>query len=402
MRIGVISPLFPTPQEPYRGAAIWSTLEALTAYADISGYCVRPRYPLFLRPKAFRYRADLADTSAYGITSETFTYFAVPWVTRASNADSIYRRLRPQMNDARLDLLLCYWIHPDGHAAVRIAKELGIPVVIGARGTDLTKPDENRSVQRQMRVALEQADAVVCVSEDLARRARDMGAESDRVFTIHNGVDRKFFDWGSASDARTRLGVPAECRLAVFVGWLSELKGVSRLVEAIGMLDRREPGRWRVALIGEGYLRDTLLRQAKELGLGDRVMLLGPQRHADIAEWLRAADVLCMPSETEGCPNALLEALSVGLPVVATNVGGIPELVDEDCGVLLQDRRPADIAEGLERVAGQNWDRQAIAQKHGRGWNTVAMETFRVCQSVLARRKGTRDMPKLATAKATT
>ena len=210
-----------------------------------------------------------------------------------------------------------------------------------------------------------------------------MGAPSDRVFTIPNGVDRTVFDSNGTDAARARLRISPEYRLAVFVGWLSKLKGVSQLVQALSMSNQRDPRRWRLAVIGEGYLRNAVSRQVAQLGLTGQVLLLGPKRQSEVADWLKAADVLCLPSETEGCPNVVLEALSVGTPVLATSVGGIPELVNDDCSILIHSREPEEIAQGLRSIAARSWDRPAIARTSGRGWDQVAKETYRVCQWVM-------------------
>lgn len=397
MRIGVVTPLFPTSEEPYRGAAIWNTLRALKAYADISVYCVHPRYPPFVRPRSFRYQAQSADTFQYGLPAQMVSYFAVPWATRMWNTHSIRPSLKfglksglkSTSSGASLDLLLCYWIGPESCAAVRLGQELGVPVVLGARGTDLAKRSKNLVVRKQVCRAIQQAEAVLCVSGDLAREAEAMGAVSDRVFTIPNGVDRTVFDCNGANAARERLRISAECRLAVFVGWLSKLKGVSQLVQALSMVNQRDSGRWRLAVIGEGYLRNAVSRQVAQLGLTGQVFLLGPKRQAEVADWLKAADVLCLPSETEGCPNVVLEALSVGTPVLATAVGGIPELVNDDCSILIHTREPEEIAQGLRSIAARTWDRPAIARTCGRGWDQVAKETYRVCQWVMEKHRET-------------
>ena len=381
MQIGVIAPLYPTRKEPYRGAAIWNTLRALTAHASVSAYCVHP-YPKFVYRRSFRYHDEPVHALQYGVPAQMVNYFAVPWATRCWNAHAIHRRLMRTLRDAALDLLLCYWIHPEGYAAVRLARALGIPVVLGARGSDLAKFHGNPVLRKQIRLALEQADAVLCVSQDLARRAIALGAAGERVLTIPNGIDRTVFDCHGADAAREQLRIPSGCRLAVFVGWLSELKGISQLVQALGLLQRRDPGRWRLAVIGEGYLRSAVQRQIARLGLNGQVFLLGPKRPAEVADWMKAADVLCLPSETEGCPNVVLEALSVGTPVLATAVGGVPDLVHDDCGILIQNRQPEEIAQALRSIASRRWDRSAIARTSGRSWDRVARETYDVCQWV--------------------
>jgi len=381
LKITVITSLFPTAAEPYRGAAIWSTLRELKAYAELDVYCTLLKYPVGLRPKDFRYHAEPADTRQYSLSSQTVEFFAIPLLSRMFNGYSIYRSVRGSMGGRKPDLILGYYIYPEGYATLRLGEELGIPVVVSARGSDLRKVDGSPAVRRMTAETLRRSAAVLCVSTDLANIARSFGAPAERVHTVRNGIDSSVFRFMDQSEARRALGIPAGERLVVFIGWLSALKGTPQLIEAIQMLNRSH-GPHRLALIGEGRLEANLRTQVASLGIEDRVQFLGARGAPQIAEWLNAADLLCLPSESEGCPNAIVEALSCGTPVVATSVGGIPELVDERCGVLLPSNRAEEIAEGLQKAFRMSWNRAAIAASHSRSWSKVAEETYRVCEAM--------------------
>ena len=110
--------------------------------------------------------------------------------------------------------------------------------------------------------------------------------------------------------------------------------------------------------------------------------MLGRQPSATVAAWMRAADLFCLPSYSEGCPNVVVEALGCGCPVVATAVGGIPELVDERCGMLVPPRDAGKLSEALEAALARSWDRPGIAAMLQRGWEVVAEEVFAVCCNV--------------------
>ena len=107
-----------------------------------------------------------------------------------------------------------------------------------------------------------------------------------------------------------------------------------------------------------------------------------------MARWLAASDLLCLPSHSEGCPNVVLEALYSGRPVVATDVGGTPELVDDTCGILVPKGDVPALADALARALARSWDADVISRTHGRTWDDVARETFEVCRSVLDARSG--------------
>jgi len=389
MKISIITPVFPTPAEAYRGAPIWNTLRELSGLADLYVYCTRPRYPFGLgqpasyRPRALRYSPEAIDTTTYNIPAHAIDYLAIPWLTRPFNGSTILRSLRRPIMRDRPDLILSYFVYPEGYAAVRLAKALGIPAVVGSRGSDLNKIRWNALVRRKVQFTLERASAILTVSKDLARVAQRLHARPEAIHTICNGVDARIFRLRDQLQARAELGLSPDHHLVVFVGWLSTSKGVAHLLEAISILNTARSQRWQVAFIGEGYLEAPLRRKARQLGMSGSSLFLGPLPSAQIATWMNACDICCLPSVSEGCPNVILEALSCGRPVVATSVGGVPELVDDSSGVLIPDNRPPTIADALQRAGNLHWDRQAIARRHQRSWAQVAKETYQICQDAL-------------------
>jgi teichuronic acid biosynthesis glycosyltransferase TuaC len=223
---------------------------------------------------------------------------------------------------------------------------------------------------------------VLTVSEDLRSAAISQGASPERVRTIPNGCDRTIFYPRDRSVCRAKLGINSEARLVLFVGWLAPLKGLPELVAAFSQV-RREFVNAELVCIGEGPLKQMLCATAP----GDGVRALGAKTSVEIADWLGACDMLCLPSRSEGCPNVVVEALASGRPVIATRVGGIPELVDDRSGILVpfgdSSKLASAICEGLKR----KWDEDGIASRKTRSWDDVADETYAVCLEVLAERK---------------
>jgi teichuronic acid biosynthesis glycosyltransferase TuaC len=380
IHIGVVTPLFPSAGEPYRGAPIWHTLRELSAFADLAPCCIQPRYPRGLTPRSFRYHRHEADTSFYGINSQTLAYFTVPGAV-ALNGRLIRNALRSAWRDRRPDLILSYWGHPEGYAAVRLGKECNIPVVVGVRGSDFLMAPPRGIVRRQIEYTARNASAILSVSGELSRVALGLGAK--RVHTILNGVDPAIFHIQDQPAIRERLGLPADETCVLFVGWLSKLKGVAQLVEAIAALNRSGGRKWSLAMVGEGYLEPALREEARRSGFGSSFRFLGPLKAPDIAQWMNACDLFCLPSDSEGCPNVVLEALSCGTPVVATAVGSIPDLVDESCGILVPGNSPDILAATLQRAGARSWDRPQIALSQQRTWRAVALETLAACRQAL-------------------
>jgi glycosyltransferase involved in cell wall biosynthesis len=157
---------------------------------------------------------------------------------------------------------------------------------------------------------------------------------------------------------RSGLGVAADARLVLFVGHLVPVKALDVLLKAWALLqsDPAGPGTARLVLIGEGAERAALERLARELGIADRAAFLGPLPQPAVADWIVAADLLCLPSHAEGSPNVIVEALASGTPVVASRVGGIPDLVDDGTnGLLVAPGDPAALAAALASALRREW-----------------------------------------------
>jgi glycosyltransferase involved in cell wall biosynthesis len=386
-RIAIVTPVYPNSAEPLRGIFTYRAALALQKWAQMEVYCLLAAYPRtpLLRSRQRRYpRVDPAFRTP-GVPVRYVQYPALPVVSRVLNAHTAARWLRPHLQRDPPDLVLAYWVHPEGTAALRVGRMLGIPVIIKALGTDL-RLIADPLARRAIRQTLRDASFVVTVSEDLSRRALALGAAPGRVKTILNGCDPAVFHVASRADARAELGVAEEAELVVFVGHLIAQKGVPELLGAITRLASSHP--WlQLAVIGEGPLEQELQRRVLEPPLRGRVRLLGRQDPSAVARWLAASNLLCLPSHSEGCPNVVLEALFSGRPVVASDVGGIPELVDESCAVLTKVQDEADLADGLARALARPWDERAIAAARGRSWDDATRELFEVCSAVLATRR---------------
>src|SRR5262249_54389486 len=148
----------------------------------------------------------------------------------------------------------------------------------------------------------------------------------EKIRVIGNGADINRFYPTDREEARKRLRLPISGRLVVSVGSLTEHKGHSGLIAAFGKLLRRWPD-LRLAIVGQGPLRSRLERQIAEEHLEDRVLLPGACLNEELSSWYNAADISCLPSSREGWPNVLLESLACGTPVVATRIGGVPEVI---------------------------------------------------------------------------
>lgn len=223
------------------------------------------------------------------------------------------------------------------------ARKMGIPIIGFSRGytSESLRVD---FYERFERWVLPRLDGIICVSEGQKRRLWDLGIRNPKMWVVHNAVE---VDESGVEDqerlkaeALARLGIPDHMKVMVAAGRLSREKGHRSLVEALALLGDARP-EWLLLICGEGPCREDLEKQARRLGVLERCWFLGFRQ--DIKEIFQAMDLLVLPSLTEGLPNVILEAFACGKPVVATNVGGVPEVVDEGVSGLLVPPGRADL-----------------------------------------------------------
>jgi glycosyltransferase involved in cell wall biosynthesis len=204
-----------------------------------------------------------------------------------------------------------------------------------------TTPDLKMRVYNHInRWSLPTADRVVTVCESFARDLARAGVERRRIAVLHNSVEARPPTAASGvaelQALRERLGIREDERVVLAVGRLSQEKGHVDLVRALARLRGEQPRLdFKLVVVGDGPERRRVEREAAALGFGDRLVFAG--HVGDVRPFYALADVLALPSHSEGSPNVLLEAMAAGLPVVATRVGGVPEIVAHEESALLVD-----------------------------------------------------------------
>jgi glycosyltransferase involved in cell wall biosynthesis len=350
MRVLAVTNLYPNPMQPHRAAFNRQQFRALAAEHEVQVIAPIPwtgelagRLGDGGRPPVERLR------TSDGMVIRHPCYAFTPRVLRRLYGQffraSIRRSFLAALGEFRPDVVLGCWAYPDGWAAVRLAREAGLPVVVKVHGSDVLVAGQRSDRRQSTGEALSAADAVIAVSRDLRRRAVELGTHPSRVHVVHNGIDTGLFLPGPRDAARERLGIKAAEPLILFVGNLVPVKGPDVLLEALSLL-AKGGGRFQCVAVGEGPMRERLRAQAGLLGLEQRVRFIGAQRLEQLPDWYRAADLLVIPSRSEGIPNVLLEAASCGTPFIASNVGGIPEVATEDA--LIPAGNAAALAERIQ------------------------------------------------------
>ena len=383
VRLALVTHLWPVPGAPHAGKPIYEMALRLRDDVEIEVFCPAPRYPSarWLQPARFAYHRIDPEQAPPGLKTRYLEYPTVAGIGRPFNGLLTQRVIEPALRSWSPDVILCYWLYPTAWAALRIGRRLGVPVIVGSRGSDLHRiPDA--LVRWMTSATLRNADAVITVTEDLRRAAILLGARPASTCSIPNGCDVRVFHPIERADTRRELGLPVDGRLLLQVGNLISSKGIFDLWRAFEMLASSYPD-LRLALVGEGPAEAAIRERAKASGLIQHLLLPGARPAAEIALWLNAADVVCLASHGEGCPNVVIEALCCGRPVVGSAVGGIPELVVEGCGLLAPARNPSAFAKAISQALETAWEPQAIAARFSRSWEDVARETLAICLACL-------------------
>ena len=381
MRLLIVTSQFPIAGEPNRGRPIHQTVRELSKLADVRVLSPVANYPRWARPRSYLFRASDPAHTLPDCDVHYVEYPALPLLTRPFNGWLCARTLHAPLREFAPDVVLSYWLYPDAFGAMHAARRAGLPLVVGARGSDLRVRDAES--RRLTRPVLHAARRILVVSEDLGRvAARDYDADPAHIRTIPNGCDATIFHPRDRAEARAPLGIDADAELVVYVGRLVPEKGLRELLDAMATLAPQRP-KLQLALVGEGPMRAELeTRITADPTL--RVQLAGAQGPHEVARWMAACDLVTLPSYSEGHPNVLVEALACGRPVVATPVGGIPEVVDSDCGLLVAARDPAALAAGLRDALDRPWDEGTLSRRFSRGWDAVAADTLRACEEAVA------------------
>lgn len=350
MRLLCLTNLFPDTTQPWRGLDNVTLLHAMrkeNPEADIRVLCLRPGHgywfgkscPLEPRP------GDEALQPSYHWT---------PYLPKFGGlnhrlfARAVKRALTSLPPGWKPEALLVPWLFPDACGVSRVAQFSELPLVAVAQGSDvhqyLDMPRRKKAI-----LGLSRRAHIVTRSEDLRQRLLQAGADDRQVSTVYNGVDIHTFRPGDKLASRQSLGLPVEMKLLLFVGNFLPVKGLELLIQATAELNKEMPA--HLVLIGSGPLEQNLRELCSKSGLlSGKVTFAGRKGPKEVAEYMRAVDVVCLSSHNEGVPNVLLEAFASGCAFVSTQVGGISEITatSPGGGFLVEGREVIEYAKILK------------------------------------------------------
>ena len=391
MKVLTFSSLYPNNIWPQLGIFIKERMTHFAALKDCEVKVIAPvpYFPPLKLGHRFPYSQVRRRETIEGIDVYHPRYFMIPKVSMVWHGVMMFLAVLPlayKLRQAyRFDVIDAHFVYPDGLAAVLLGHAFNTPVVVSARGSDINLYRQLPLINRWLRYTLKRSERVIAVSQALKAAISQLGIASAKVAVIPNGVDpNKFFPY-SRQEARRKLGL-GDGRLLLSVGNLNSNKGFDLLLESFKAL-RRDFHDLSLVIVGEGALRKRLEEQIAALDLQPWARLVGAAPHDALHLWYNAANLFCLASVREGWPNVLLEALACGTPVVATEVGGIPEIVTSREVGFLAKRSEQALVTQLACALRQDWQREPLvryAQQHT--WDAVAQSVLQVFELALKNR----------------
>lgn len=381
MKILSFSYCFPNHDAPQWGIFVYQRIAAMGHRMQVQVCSPQPWLPIIRNKNRFRDAALWKDVVVH---RPRFLY--CPGILKDSDARLYARGIRNWLKGIcrswEPDLLDAHFIWPDGVGVGILGRELGIPYTITLRGK-IYECMKSASQARQCAEALRGAACVISVSSRMADVAIGLGADRNRMHVISNGVDREQFRPRDKSECRSRLGLPDEGRMLVTVAHLGPRKGHHEMIRALARL----PEDVRLVIVGgeaQGGTIAGLREVAVSLGVADRLILPGQQPYDKIPLFFCAADASVLASYREGCPNAVLESLACGTPVIATDVGAVQDILPvPEAGRIVPAQRVEPLGDAIEEVLGQKWKPEEVVRRSGvRSWKCVAEEVLEVFESI--------------------
>ena len=378
LRVLTLATLYPNGARPTFGVFVERQTCALAAREDVEVVVVAPvglpPWPLSLHPHYAPLRALPRKEERGGLVVHRPRFRVWPGLGQAGTARRMADALLPLLRDIRedfpFDLIDAEFFWPDGPAAMRLAAALGVPFSVKARGSDIHFWGGRPGIAGQIVAAGKAAGGLLAVSAALKRDMAALGLPEERIRVHHTGIDLDLFRPVDRASAKTALGIPGP--LLITVGHLNARKGQDI---ALAALERIPDG--TLLLAGDGPERARLERQAAAAGLSGRVRFLGVQPHESLPGLMAAADIMVLPTVSEGLANVWVEALACGTPLVTSDVGGAREVVDRPEAGRLVARDPAAVAEAVNALLASPPTQAAAREAAGKfSWERNAAELF--------------------------
>jgi teichuronic acid biosynthesis glycosyltransferase TuaC len=357
----IVSHLIPNDVEKNNGTFVFDQVTMLSRFAKIKVIAPIVWFPFSKFTKRWGNLKNIKRNQFYNNFEVCYPrYLAIPNKVSANLALFLYfiSVFMESLNVRRkfeFDIIHAHFAYPDGTSSVLLSKIFNKPVVLTVHGSDINEFPNKNVLRRLVIYTLNHANHVVAVSESLKQNIIKLGIDENKVTVIPNGYDPKIFNISDKEKCRTKLGIPQNKKILLFVGNLVDIKGVNYLIEAMAKIIKQEKDVLLI-IIGEGDRKEKLKLLSKSYTLENYIVFVGSQKHTNIPLWFNACDLFVLPSVSEGFGIVLIEAAACGKPIVASNVGGIPEASNPIARKLVPPKNPEALAISILEMLSSNFD----------------------------------------------
>ena len=366
-KVLVLSHLFPNQEHPHYGIFVLNRLLNLCDYCEIKVVAPVPRFPFMEKIKMYRrYPFIPRKEQIQGIQVEHPFFPIIPryfkWLDSFSYFFSSFITIYKIRKNFDFELIDVNWTYPDiltGFIWSWLTKK---EYIVSIRGNEALYPGEKGGRKYILDKLLKRAGAIITLSQQLKELVLDIGIPENKVHVVLDGVEKENFFMMERFLCRQKLNLVQDKKIVVSIGSLILTKGHQYLIKALPLLSKKFS--IELYIIGDvnaagddAFIIEKLI---KELGLNN-VHLVGSKPFHELILWYNAADLFCLASEGEGCPNVVLESLACGTPVVATDVGAISDLIGTDAkGYVVPKGDQVKLEEAMHKALIREWDREAI------------------------------------------
>jgi glycosyltransferase involved in cell wall biosynthesis len=361
LNILVVTNLYPNKHEPTRGVFTEQIVDKLKINHNVQVVAPIPWFPeklsKFLNRPIVPKIDTINDTKVYYPR-----YLVIPKIARSLYGIffflGVFRTLRRLKKTFNPDVINVHWMYPDAFGTVLAARLLNIPVVTHSLGCDINFYSKYPARKFFIKCALKWSDYNIAVSKELENKIIALGSSPEKSTTVMNGVNQELFSFKDKNKLRETLSMPLDKKIFLFAGNFNEEKGLEVLIKAFSRIVKAHKN-IHLAVVGSGPLELRINTLVDSLGLKESIQFFGRVPHHSVADFLAAADFLCLPSLREGCPNIVLESLSSGTPVLSSNVGAVPEMIASNeklYGLLAAPGDDEDLARILGESLNSEWE----------------------------------------------
>ena len=385
----------PDKYNPYWGTFIERSINSIVEQGvDAEAIIPRPHVlPIKGFPHSHFSKLPLKDESgAYTKYYPRYLYFPPKRLFYGHSGNSYAKNVTKfaKKNIEIPDVIHAHHVFMDGYGMLKLSKEWDVPLVMVEHGAILKEIINWKSMHNKIIKTLDAADHIMCVSEDLLSIALEHGIDEEKVSLAPIGVDIDVFKKRDDGSLKERLGIDSDVKIILYVGQLIPRKGLIYLIDAIPqILD--EHNKACFVFVGNGPQKDGLEKLCREKNIQTNVRFVGGVELERLIDWNSIADIFALPSLSEGRPTVIYEAMSCELPIIATDVGGVSEQVENGYnGFVVKPRDSNALVDSityllenddLRKDMGRNSRKRIIEQ--GWTWDNHAKNVIEIYKKIL-------------------